>query len=137
MPGDTYIKAPDSLSFEAFCKEMSNYFSIQDLEFRLSDNWANGEYARGKALGINIKLAHVDDQNFDDYKFFVSFDFVPRHAMGGNEFLEAVGDFACRKLTLLGWGTARDPDGGKVGGRKIVYSLIAGEVTTQTISGAS
>ncbi len=137
MSGNVYVNAPASLSFKAFCKEISKCFNIQNLEFRESDHCAHGEYARGTSLGITIKLGHADDPDFLDYRFSVGFSFVPRAALGGNEFLDALEDYACRRLTLLGWSVARDPDMGKVGGRKILYSLIAGDVTTQTVNGVT
>jgi hypothetical protein len=136
MPGDVYIKAPDAMSLKTFCKEMSNCFNIQKLDFHLSDNYANGEYAKGLALGLTIWVGHADDSDFLDYKFSLQFDFVPRATLGGNDFLEAVADYVARKLTLLGWSVARDPDMGKVGGRKILYLLEdgGGDITTTVIT---
>jgi hypothetical protein len=137
MSGDVYLKAPDTMLFKAFCKEMSGCFNIQNLEFRQSDHYANGEYAKGLALGVTIWLAYADDPDFLDYKFSLSFSFVPRDALGGDQFLDAVADHVSRRLTLLGWNVARDADMGKVGGRKILYFFDgACDITTNIINGA-
>jgi hypothetical protein len=128
MSGSTYIKCNSGASetLQTFAATLFHALNISCVSRHESANYFGEEYFVGQALGVKATVALADDSEFCEYKFWltISADGVWTESKA---FFEDLADLVARYLTMKGFQVARDPDSGRVGGRKLIYSRRDGE----------
>jgi hypothetical protein len=124
MPENLFIRTTSQSDLMQFATAVFNLLNIQNLSKRESENYADGEYVVGEALGVIVKVALADDSEFSDYQFWI--EFKPRKAWPENpSALDGLADLISKQLALEGYEVARSLSFGKIGGAKVLYSKKA------------
>ena len=126
-----YVCDQQRCGLRAFAAEFCKRYGAADSETRLSDNYAGGEYVKVRVLGLTIKLMLTDSRNFAEFEFAITFDGPSKLQSDSQDSLAELPDFFCRVMTLDGYEVARDPDAGRIGGRKLVYRMADGVPTCE------
>ena len=100
-----------------------------------SDSYDGGGYFEGRAVGLRLRIALVDDR-IDDFKYWLT---VSRYGppVSDDAFLRGCGDNIARLLAERGWRVARpatseDFTEDRTSRRYLVYaSAAAGDVTVE------
>jgi hypothetical protein len=134
-----YIGNKANLDFEQFAKTIFSEFEIVDVGFRYGDKHSGGKFASARALGITLVIEEAEDHRFYDYDYLLTS--VINNAKDPREsaerersnkgIIESLADYVACVLALRGYDIARDPDGGIVGARKLVYTFAEGKVVAK------
>jgi hypothetical protein len=134
-----YIGNKANLEFEPFAKTIFSEFEIVEVGFRYGDKHSGGKFASARALGITLIIEEAEDHRFYDYDYLLTFvinnakdlrDSAEKER-SNKGIIESLGDYVACLLTIRGYDIARDPDGGIVGGRKLVYALADGKIVAK------
>jgi hypothetical protein len=134
-----YIGNKANLEFEPFAKTIFSEFEIVDVGFRYGDKHSGGKFASARALGITLIIEEAEDHRFYDYDYLLTLVINnakdPRDSAekerSNKSLIEALADYFASALTIKGYDIARDPDGGIVGGRKLVYAFADDKVVAK------
>jgi hypothetical protein len=118
MTGELLIQTFETQAYKKFVESVFYVLGVKIKETRYSDNYANGEYTYGEALGLRVKVTEADDSGLPDYQYSLSFKpigaSVDYHKLG--DFMDIVASF----LAGQGWKIAR-PLEGTVGSPAAIY----------------
>lgn len=121
MHGNLFIRTPSDIGLRSFAATIFSLLNVTSASTRESENYADGEYVTGQALGLVIKVAIADDYEFPDYQFWLNFKPINAWAAESSS-LDGLADVVAKRLALEGYEVAQALAFGRVGGAKILYT---------------
>lgn len=120
MSAFIYLANKEGIGFGEAVKLAFRELNVDIKETRFSDNYMNGYYLTGEALGIKIKACEMDDLEFPGYGIGFIFSPATREPNIQSDAIDGLADMIARYFAGKGWPAARSL-GHKVGDPVLFY----------------
>src|SRR4051812_6925696 len=107
MYGDLYIRSDKPTDVRLLTEEVFRVLKVPIAGTRFSDNSPTGQYVYAECLGLRIKIEGVDDIDFAEYDFFLTFRPLTAPLPKDPHCLDFLAEFVARCLARAGFTVAR------------------------------
>lgn len=114
------VAGVSSQTLDAFVASVRDSIGTLSWERRQSSNYIDERYFRKSVLGLQVKAALADSDEFQGYRFWLLFEAAPG-CISQIDFLTGLADCAARRLVQDGHEVIRPLDMGHRGRGAIVY----------------